>query len=32
MIYTGEHEGDEIKEKFHFKIIGGEEMPDEEQE
>jgi pyruvate kinase len=32
MIFTGEHENDLVKEKITFKIIGGEEMPDEEQE
>jgi len=32
MIFTGEHEGDESNEKFGFKIMGGEEMVDEDQE
>jgi hypothetical protein len=32
MIFTGENEENEVKERYTFKIIGGEEMPDEEQE
>ena len=32
MIFTGEHEGDDVNEKFSFKIIGGEEMVDDDQE
>lgn len=32
MIFTGENEHDVVKEKYTFKIIGGEELPDEEQE
>jgi len=32
MIFHGENEADDLKEKYSFKIIGGEEMPDEEQE
>jgi hypothetical protein len=32
MIFTGENEDDEAKEKYTFKVIGGEEMPEEEQE
>jgi len=32
MIFTGENEHDDLTEKYTFKIIGGEEMADEEQE
>ena len=32
MIFQGENEGNDLKEKYNFKIIGGEDMPDEEQE
>jgi len=32
MIFTGESEGDEMREKFTFKMIGGEELPEDEQE
>jgi hypothetical protein len=32
MIFTGENENNEQKQKYTFKIIGGEELPDEEQE
>jgi hypothetical protein len=32
MIFTGEHEDDFTKEKYTFKMIGGEELPDEEDE
>jgi len=32
MIFNGENEADDLKEKYTFKVIGGEEMPDEEQE
>lgn len=32
MIFTGENEDDISKEKYTFKMIGGEEMPDDEEE
>jgi hypothetical protein len=32
MIYIGENESDLRKEKYTFKVIGGEEMPDEDEE
>lgn len=32
MIFTGENEGDVHEEKFNFKMIGGEEIPEDEQE
>jgi hypothetical protein len=32
MIFTGENEDDIVKEKYSFKMIGGEELPEEEQE
>jgi hypothetical protein len=32
MIFTGENENDPHKEKYSFKVIGGEEMPEEEPE
>lgn len=32
MIFTGENEGDLQTEKFNFKMIGGEEIPEDEQE
>jgi hypothetical protein len=30
MIFNGDNEHDVVKEKYTFKIIGGEELPDEE--
>jgi hypothetical protein len=30
MIFTGENENDALKEKYTFKVMGGEEMPEEE--
>ena len=32
MIFTGENETDPKNERYTFKVIGGEEMPEEEQE
>ena len=32
MIFNGEDEHDVLKEKYTFKIIGGDDVPDEEQE
>ena len=32
MIFHGENEHDDLKEKYSFKITGGEEVQDEEQE
>jgi len=32
MIFHGDDEHDVVKERYTFKIIGGEELPDEEQE
>jgi len=31
MIFIGENEGDARKERYTFKVIGGEEMPDEDE-
>jgi len=32
MIYIAEHEDTPAKERYTFKVIGGEEMPEEEME